>query len=127
MKKVLLIMLSVLCLAGCNKEKTPENNDLVGTKWMTTGYSSYMSLIFGGTWNKWYEFTSNNTLDCYWTDKNGNIIDSDGEMSYTYEYPNLSVQDGDTKMDYQFQDKRTFVVVKVDGTLNKSVTFYKQQ
>lgn len=129
MKKVLAIAVSILCLAGCNKsqETINNNNELVGTKWMTTGYSSMMSILLGGTWNKWYEFTSNSTLDCYWTDAHGNIIDSDGEFNYTYNYPDLIVTEKDSEITkYVFQDKRSFSYIRPDGSINKQITFFRQ-
>lgn len=127
MKKIIAFALLGILLSGCEKD-ADKNNDLVGTKWMTTGYSPYMSFLLGGTWNKWYEFTSNTTLDCYWTDNNGNIIDSDGEMTYSYDFPSLSVTEKDGGVSkFQFQDKRSFYLITIDGTPNKSVCFYKQQ
>lgn len=125
MRKIVSALLAAICLAGCGKGE-PEN-ELVGTKWMTKSYSAFMSTLLGGTWNKWYEFTSNYTLDCYWTDASNNIIRSDGEQTYTYNYPDITITDAKgEETSFQFKDKRSFVLVKIDGTLNTSVTFYKQ-
>ena len=121
MKRLLAILALAVILVGCEK-----NNDLVGTKWMTTGFSSFMRLIYGGTWNYWYEFTSNDEVYCYWTDASGNVIDSEGDFQYVYDYPTLVVHTKSGVDSYTFNDKHSFTYIKPDGELNKAITFHKQ-
>lgn len=131
MRKYLILAMAI-CIVSCGKpepqaEQVPADNELVGTKWMTTGLNSIMSLLQGGTWYEWFEFTSNTTLDCYWTDADNHVIESDGELTYTFSYPELFVTDSEGETDkYLFQDKRSFTFVKDDGELNTRIVFYKQ-
>lgn len=121
MKRLLTILALAIALVGCEK-----NNDLVGTKWMTTGYSSFMKILYGGTWNRWFEFTTNDEVYCYWTDASGNVIDSDGDFYYEYDYPTLVIHASPDVETYTFNDRHSFTYVKPDGTLNKSMTYHKQ-
>ena len=127
MKKIFTIALAVLCLAGCNKESGPKADDrLVGTTFRTDAYKSLMGPLYGYQYHL-YEFTSVSDGVAYWADKNGNQNGSDGNFTYRLEYPDLYVTDKNGEQThFQFIDSRSFSLVKTDGTMNKSFTYYKQ-
>ena len=127
MKRILLLIIAVVCIAGCNKENDPKEDDrLVGTTFRTDAYKSLMGPVFGYQYHL-YDFTSTSEGVAYWADKNGNQNGSDGNITYRLEYPELFItDDGGEETHFRFIDARAFSLVKVDGTLNNSFTYYKQ-
>ena len=127
MRKVLLVALALVCLAGCNKESGPKADDrLVGTTFRTDAYKSLMGPLFGYQYHL-FDFTTTSEGVAYWADKNGNQNGSDGNITYRLEYPELYIVDKNGEEDhFRFLDARSFSLVKTDGEVNKSFTYYKQ-
>lgn len=127
MRKVLLVALAMVCLAGCNKESGPNADDrLVGTTFRTDAYKSLMEPLYGYRYHL-YDFTSTSAGVAYWADKNGKQNGSDGNITYRLEYPDLFITDDKgEETRFRFIDARSFSLVKVDGSLNNSFTYYKQ-
>lgn len=118
MRKVLAILaLAMLTIVSCQKdpETAPveKNNDLVGTKWVTSDFAR--QLLFGGNPMMTYEFIDNTHVDIYTTDNN-TVVDFDETTTYDYDFPKLVVHqhatDGvDNAYEYEFKDKYTIVRV----------------
>lgn len=116
-----------MCLFGCKKDNEPKADDrLVGTTYRTDAYKSLMGPLYGYQYHL-YDFISTSEGVAYWADKNGKQNGSDGNITYRLEYPELYIveEDGD-ETHFRFIDARSFSLVKVDGTLNSSFTYYKQ-
>ena len=127
MRKIVLVALAMVCLAGCNKENGLKVDDrLVGTTFRTDAYKSLMGPLYGYQYHL-FDFTSTSDGVAYWADKNGNQNGSDGNITYRLEYPELFITDDEgQETHFRFIDARSFSLVKVDGTLNNSFTYYKQ-
>lgn len=115
MKKfIALIALTMVAALSCQKgPDAQQNNDLVGTKWVTSDFA--YQLFYGGNPMMTYEFTDNSHVDIYTTD-NGMVVDFDETTTYDYNYPKLIVHehktDGtDNAFEYEFKDKYTIVRV----------------
>jgi len=113
MKKVFLLSVVLMALAGCNnKEDDPKEEEklddrLVGTKWQTR--DDVYEMIWGGVAYDTYEFTSATEAERY-TVKGGSAVQSRGAYTYELDYPNLNLidKDGDI-LDFEFKDTRTIV------------------
>lgn len=115
MKKLIFSLLAIVTIffMGCSKEESnqePQLDDrLVGTEWITE--DTVYELFYGGVCYNVFEFTSTTTFENY-TTQNGRVVDSDGEFSYTLEYPILTLHsmnsDGDDYI-FEFKDSRTIV------------------
>lgn len=125
MKKI-FIALMALAVISCGKQNTEPELDarLVGTSYKTTDVT--VMSIFGYAGHV-YEFDTTTTGIAYWVGKDGKQNGSDGEFTYTLNYPNLTItktKNGKTSTDnLVFQDARTFSRIYADGT---KVNYYKQ-
>lgn len=115
MKKILFALICAFAVlaTGCQKENKEENNDLVGTKWVTEDF--VQQLFHGGNPLHTYEFISNTEVDIYTTD-NGAVVNFDETTTYDYNYPSLIIHDHDSDgndcaYEYSFKDKFTIVRV----------------
>ena len=143
MKKILLLALAALCLAGCKKgggaDEQPQDYYFVGAKWvmdnatwMVTedgfitlyGQKYYPSALQSA--KKCYYFLDKTRCSCYWEDKDGYIIaGEDGALNYTYSEPDITINEKDgSKTRYRFVNKWNFSLVKDDGTIDNRVTFH---
>ncbi|MBR5958015.1 MAG: hypothetical protein IKZ99_06600 [Salinivirgaceae bacterium] len=119
------------CSKDDGEDEAKLDDRLVGTKWACE--DPVHKMIYGGTCYQFYEFTSTTKVEKY-TTKNGVVDDVDGELDYTLNYPDITINtiDSDGKIkpyNYRFTDSRTMVMVKVDGTLATSgyySKYYKQ-
>lgn len=120
-------IVAISLLAGCGKEESGSRLDtrLVGTSYQTDGYKAFMQALYGSTY-RIMEFTSETKGVAYWTDAKGVQNGSDGEFTYTLNYPDMRVVRGDIVENYKFKDERTFVFIKDDGKPNNSITYYKK-
>ena len=128
MKRILTIFaVCVTAFVACQKGDTApkEATRLVGSSYRTDGYRAIMSIF--GYYYHILEFDTATTGVAYWTDSSGRQNGSDGGFYYRLEYPDLYVtedEDGDT-LHYRFEDSRSFFLVAKDGTINKSMDYYK--
>lgn len=120
-------IVAISLLAGCGKEESGSQLDtrLVGTSYQTDGYKALMQALYGSTY-RILEFTSATKGVAYWTDAKGVQNGSDGEFTYTLNYPSLTATFAKSVEKFQFKDERTFVFIKDDGTPNNSITYYKK-
>ena len=125
MKKLLLICLAILPLFFLSCEKHKNSDELAGTTWMTSGFSSIMGPMFN-TYDNYYKFNGDGTGVEWWTNKNGAKVDME-DITYSYDYPNLIIYDSDgDATNHIFISKYKFCTVAKDGTPNKSITYNKQ-
>lgn len=101
MKKLLIVLATILVFSGCAKES---DNFLVGTSWQTDDYT-FSSIVMGYSYHI-FEFYSEDKASSYWVDKKGNIVSSDGDVTYTLDYPTMKIKD-DT---YTFNDRVSFEI-----------------
>lgn len=131
MKKILFaIAIALMATVSCGKQNTePEQQEdtrLVGTSYKTT---DVMVMSMFGYAGHVFEFETATTGIAYWVGKDGKQNGSDGEFTYTLDYPNMTVvqnkksSEGTTTLNFVFQDSRTFYRSYNDGT---KVTYYKQ-
>ena len=119
MKKLAVIIATVVMFVGCQKE---ESNELVGTRWETTGFAALMEGIWGYRYHV-YEFIDNNNVDSYWLDKNGKLVNYDEQCTYTIDPPFVIItHSADDVRTLEQKDKMTMVV-----TTNTSIKYLKQQ
>lgn len=119
-KFILAIFAALLIAGGCSKSE----DSLAGTSWQTTGYG--IMDIFYGYHYKVLTFTSDSSVDVYWADKNGNIVDADGSANYSYHYPDLSIYEDGEESKYKFINEGAFALIKVDGSLSDEVVYYRR-
>lgn len=121
MRKFLIVTLAALCLAGCSKFNS---NPLAGSSYRTDGYQAIMSL-----WGHYYhifEFSTATEGIAYWTDKQGYQNGSDGVFTYTVEGDDVYITPRDKSVQhYRIISSRAFVLIRIDGTENPSMTYYK--
>lgn len=106
MKKLFIILTTIAVLAGCSKT---EDNMLLNTTWQTDDYST-INMLFGYSYHV-YEFYSEDKASSYWLDKRGNVADSDGDVKYELQYPQLIITKADgSQLEFTFSDRMTFAI-----------------
>lgn len=82
--------------------------------------------IFYGYHYKVLTFTSDDSVDLYWADRNGDIVDADGSANYSYNYPDLTIYEDGEENKYEFINEGAFALITVDGTLSDEVVYYRR-
>lgn len=129
MKNILFALaIALMATVSCGKQNTETGPDsrLVGTSYKTTDVTVMSMFGYAG---HVFEFDTATTGVAYWVGRDGKQNGSDGEFTYTLDYPNMTVvqkkksSEGTTTLNFVFQDSRTFYRSYADGT---KVTYYKQ-
>ena len=116
MKKIILATM-LLILVACSKDPA---NELIGTKWETTGF--YMIDALVGWKYHIYEFIDETNVDSYWLDRNGKVASFEGTYRYTIEEPYVIIEhDADDVRKLEMINKMTMV-----ATTNTSIKYIKQ-
>lgn len=129
MKKLLTLTLLCtaisFCFLSCSKdEESTLDQRLVGTKWTTVDVVE--GWFSGGTSYRTYEFTTASSGSIY-TTKNGNVIETYGDLTYVLAYPNISITDDEGKVyKYTFKDSRTMVVYNTTNEYGYYQKYVKQ-
>lgn len=104
-------------IIGCSKM---EQNNLVGTRWETSGFT-LLNDLFGYEYHV-YEFIDKDSVNSYWLDRKGKIAKSDGECSYVIQEPYVIITHADDDIrKLELVDNITMVI-----TTNTYIKYYKQ-
>ena len=98
---IVIFLLSML-VSGCSKK----SNMLVGTKWETDD-NTIMNTFFGYKYHV-YEFYSEDMVSSYYLDKNGKVVESNGDFPYSLEYPTLIIEEDGKVSEFEFLDRMSF-------------------
>lgn len=117
MKKLFVVFAFMATIVGCQKSG---DTMLVNTKWQSDDYTM-INMIWGYSYHV-YEFYSEDSASSYWLDKNGNIADSEGDVKYELDYPELTITESNgTVTKFTFSDRVTFAI---GG--NSTVVYHKK-
>lgn len=118
MKRILIALTALLAITSCSKEPS---NDLVGTKWETTGFT-LIDAMMGWKYHI-YEFLDSEKVDSYWLDRNGKVASFDGTYKYIIAEPYVFIEHkADDIRELERTNKMTMVL-----TSNDSIKYLKQQ
>ncbi len=133
MKKILFaIAIALMATVSCNKQNADVDSRLIGTTFITSGYSNITGPL-SGIYGQAYQFKDAYHGVMYWTDKNGNKTGDSETFSYILDYPNLSITYDKPESsglartnNFIFEDPDTFVLLNDEGKRNHIMTFRKQ-